>query len=221
MHATRTAPPQETTAPGIARRRVWQAPAVRSHSLLCLTFARLYLAPENFVLPPDTPGAILNGADLDATLGPLATAIDLPTIQRVKLDMTTNTLTVDYRPLTGPRGGAKPAGQVQIEFESYEMADEVFTKLWRRLSDRMKLHQDRPPTDDLIRVPLASMVGVLLATVLLIALALIWGDGGTPGVPVLDWRMIAGVGGATLAGLQVWLYRRWTTPPKVLELRTT
>lgn len=221
LRSTPPAAPIDTAAPGLTRRRVWQAPAVRTHSLVCLTFARLYIAPANAAVRPDTAQAILDGADLDQTFGPLATVIDLPTVRKVALDLTTNTLTIDYRPTLAARSGAIPTGQVVIGFAGYEAADEVFTKVWRRLADRLTLHQDRRPTKELIRTPLAAIAGVCVATLLLVLLALALGDGGSPGGPRFDWRIVAGAGGAVLAGLQVWLYRRWATPPKKLELLPT
>lgn len=223
MPTLRTPPaaPIDTAAPGLTRRRVWQAPAVRTHSLVCLTFARLYLAPANAAVRPDSAQAILDGANLEQVFGPLATVIDLPTVRKVALDLTTNTLTMDYRPTLATRSGAIPTGQVVIGFASYEAADEVFTKVWRRLADRLTLHQDRRPTRELVRTPLATIAGVCLATLLLVLLALAFSDAGTPGVRLFDWRVIAGAGGVVLAGLQVWLYRRWAAPPKKLELLPT
>lgn len=211
----------DTAAPGLTRRRVWQAPVVRSHALVTLTFGRLYLAPASFTVRPDAVQAILDGANLEEVFGPLGTVIDLPSVRRVVHDLETNTLTIDYRPTVATRSGSIPTGQVVIQFESYEAADEVFTKVWRRIADRVKLVQDRRPTWDLIRPPLAAIGGVLLATVVLTACAIAWADAATPegGGFAPDWRWVCGCGGAVLAGLQVWLYRRWSTPPKRLELR--
>ncbi len=213
--------PIDTAAPGLTRRRVWQAPVVRSHALVALTFARLYLAPANFSVPAGTAEAVLEGADLNAVFGPLGTVIDLPTVRKVAHDLVTNTLTIDYRPTLAARSGTLPTGQVVIQFDTHEAADEVFTKLWRRIADRVKLVQDRRPTWDLIRTPLTAIGGVLLAVLVLSAVSIALADAGRPteGGFVPDWRWVCGVGGTVLAGLQVWLYRRWTTPPKKLELR--
>lgn len=213
--------PVDTAAPGLTRRRVWQAPAVRSHALVALTFSRLYLAPVSFTATPETAEAILAGADLEAVFGPLATVIDLPSVRRVTHDLVTNTLTLDYRPTLATRSGTIPTGQVVIQFDTHEAADEVFTKVWRRIADRVKLIQDRRPTWDLIRTPLAAIGGVLLATIVLALCAVVWADTARPesGGFAPDWRWVCGLGGAVLAGLQVWLYRRWTTPPSKLELR--
>ncbi|MCU0705738.1 MAG: hypothetical protein MUF18_17355 [Fimbriiglobus sp.] len=212
--------PVDTAAPGLTRRRVWQAPVVRSHGVVTLTFARLYLAPAAAVRP-DTIQAIHDGADLDRVFGPLATVVDLPTVRRVTLDLETNTLTLDYRPTLATGSGSIPTGQVVIQFDTYEAADEVFTKIWRRIADRMKLHQDRASTADRLRGPLAAIVGVLVCTITLAVVTAVWGDAGHPaaGRFAPDWRWVCGLGGAVLAGLQVWLYRRWTTPPRKLELR--
>ncbi len=213
--------PVDTAAPGLTRRRVWQAPVVRSHALVALTFGRLYLAPANFAVRPDAVQAIHDGANLEESFGPLGTVIDLPSVRRVAHDLETNTLSIDYRPTIATRSGSIPTGQVVIQFDSYEAADEVFTKVWRRIADRVKLVQDRRPTWDLIRSPLAAIGGVLLATLALSLLAIGWADAATPegGGFAPDWRWACGGGGAVLAGLQVWLYRRWSTPPKRLELR--
>src|SRR5437868_3624134 len=129
--------PVDTAAPGLTRRRVWQAPAVRSHALVALTFSRLYLAPASFTAPPETTEAILAGADLDSVFGPLATVIDLPTVRRVTHDLVSNTLALDYRPTLASRSGTIPTGQVVIQFDTHEAADEVFTKVWRRIADRV------------------------------------------------------------------------------------
>jgi hypothetical protein len=213
--------PIDTAAPGLTRRRVWQAPAVRSHALVALTFSRLYLAPANFSVPAGTAEAIQEGADLGSVLGPLATVIDLPTVRGVTHDLVTNTISIAYRPTLATRSGAIPTGQVVIQFDTHEAADEVFTKLWRRVADRVQLVQDRRPTWDLIRTPLAAIGGALAATIGLSVACLGLADAGTPdaGGFAPDWRWVCGLGGAVLAGLQVWLYRRWTTPPSKLELR--
>lgn len=222
MPSLRTQPVAiDTVAPGLTRRRVWQSPAIRSHALITLTFARLYLAPANATIRPETAQAILQGGDLESVFGMGGTVIDLPTVRRVALDLEANTLTLDFRDTLTPRSGAIQTGQVVIEFETAEASDELFTKLWRRLGNRLKLHQDRRPTRELIRTPLAAMVGVLLVTLVsALAVALV-ADGGKPEAQRLfipDWRWVCGLGGAAVAALQVWLYRRWTTPPVKLEL---
>lgn len=213
--------PMDTAAPGLTKRRVWQAPVVRSHALVALTFSRLYLAPANFTVPAGIADAILEGADLNTVFGPLGTVIDLPTVSRVAHDLEANTLTIDYRPTLANRSGSIPTGQVVIQFETHEAADEVFTKLWRRIADRVKLVQDRRPTWDLIRTPLAAVGGVLLAVLVLSGVSIALADTAHPGAGGFapDWRWVCGLGGVVLAALQVWLYRRWTTPPKKLELR--
>jgi hypothetical protein len=211
----------DTAAPGLTRRRVWQAPRVRSHALIALTFSRMYLAPANFAVSPGAVDAIQDGADLNAAFGPLATVVDLPTVRLVALDLESNTLTIEYRPTVTTRSGSIPIGQVVIHFDTYEAADEVFTKLWRRIAVRVKLHQNRPPLFDRVRTPLAAVGGVLLATLGLTVACVAVADGGHPasGGFAPDWRWACGLGGAITAALQVWVYRRWTTPPTKLELR--
>lgn len=215
--------PVDTVAPGLTRRRVWQAPAVRSHAMVALTLSRLYLAPASFKVSGAIVETILGGADLESVFGPLATVIDLPAVRKVTHDLLTNTLTLDYRPAVASRSSTIPTGQVVIQFDTHEAADEVFTKVWRRIADRVKLVQDRRPTWDLIRTPLAAIGGVLLATILLALCAVMWADSAWPASRGFapDWRWVCGLGGVALAGLQVWLYRRWTTPPSRLELRPT
>lgn len=181
----------------------------------------MYLASVSFTATPETAEAILAGANLETVFGPLATVIDLPSVRRVTHDLVTNTLTIDYRPTLATRSGTIPTGQVVIQFDTHEAADEVFTKVWRRIADQVKLIQDRRPTWDLIRTPLAAIGGVLFATIVLALCAVVWTDTARPesGGFAPDWRWVCGLGGAVLAGLQVWLYRRWTTPPSKLELR--
>jgi hypothetical protein len=194
----------DTAAPGLTRRRVWQAPRVRSHALIALTFSRMYLAPANFAVSPGAVDAIQDGADLNAAF-----------------DLESNTLTIEDRPTVTTRSGSIPTGQVVIHFDTYEAADEVFTKLWRRIAVRVKLHQNRPPLFDRVRTPLAAVGGVLLATLGLTVACVAVSDGGHPasGGFAPDWRWACGLGGAITAALQVWVYRRWTTPPTKLELR--
>jgi hypothetical protein len=210
----------DTTLPGSTRRRVWHAPAVKSHSLLTLTLAKLYLAPPGAPIKPDSVDAILNGADLDAAFGPLATVIDVNRIRRVKLDLLANALTIEYVRPTPAGSGAVPVPPVPvaIEFADYETADEVFTKLWRRLGDRFGVKQHRPDPWNVARVPVAAMCGVLAATLGLALTVNAVADGGTP---IADWRWVAAAGGAALAGLQVWLVRRLNRPPVRLELLPT
>lgn len=201
-----------TALPGSTRRRAWQAPAVTSHSLLALTLTKLYLAPPAAAARPDAVTAILNGADLDAAFGPLATVVDLAAVRRVRLDLLTHTLTVEHMRPTPKGSGALPFPPVPVAvtFADYETADEVFTKLWRRLGERFRLVQHKQDGWSLARAPVAAMAGVLAAAGVLCVAANALADGGAP---VPDWRWAAAAGGAGLAGLQVWLYRRLTRPP--------
>ena len=212
----------DTTLPGLARRRVWHAPAVRSHSVVCLTLARLYLAPPSDHKPDSVVNAVQDGGDLEAAFGPLATVIDVPSIRRVTLDLLTNTLTVEYLSANAA-GGVVP---VAIQFATYEAADEVFSKVWRRLGERFALTPHKRGGWDLARAPMAFMSGVLLATLTLSLVANAAADAGGASGPLAafaaaDWRWVCGLGGAALAGLQVWLYRRLTRPPVKLELVPT
>ncbi len=215
-------PGPDTTVPGQLRRRVWTAPAVRSHSVVCLTLSKLYVAPANATLKPEAAKAIETSFDLEESFGPLATVINLPSVVRVRLDLLRHLLTIDYRrqsPLTGP------TVSIQLEFENSTTADEVYTKLWRRLGEDVKLVQQQSGPWELARVPVAFMAGVLVATLALSLTANAMTDLAHPQTPNLlaplakaDWRWVCCLSGMVLAGLQIWLYRRLTRPPKRLEL---
>lgn len=217
---TPTAVPSDTGIPGLARRRVWAAPDVVSHSLIVLTLPRLYLAPPGPPPKPELVAALESAVDAEAALGPLATAIDLASVQRVKLDLTTNTLTVEYRV-----GGSQAGGRVRaaVRFAAAETADTVFGKLWRRLGDGCVLQPTAPDPWDVARAPVAFMAALLAGTGVLalglnaaadVALADRW-----PVARLLpDWQPVCGLAGAAVAAAQVWLYRRLTRPPERLEL---
>ena len=98
------AAPVDTSPPGTTRRRVWHAPAVRSHSLLALTLTKLYLAPAGPPPKPETVAAILNGANLDDAFGPFGLSIDLLAVSRVTLDLTANSFAIEYDPTRGRPG---------------------------------------------------------------------------------------------------------------------
>ncbi len=224
----RPASPVDATIPGRTRRRVWSAPAVTSHSLLALTFQKLHLAPAGSDVRPDTVPAIQNGGDLDAIFGPFGTVVDLASVTWVRFDLLKNSLTLEYPQGAGSgairsRGG-KACAQVVIGFADHETADEVYTKIWRRLGDRVELKPYRRHLRELGRLPLAIMAGVLFATALLAVAANVSadgarGDGGLlAGLRRLDWRWVCGTGGAVLALLQVRVYRTFTKPPTHLEL---
>lgn len=217
----------DTTLPGLTRRRVWSAPAVLSHSLLALTFQRLYLAPAGQPVRSDIVKTIENGGDLESIFGPFGTVVELASINRVRFDLLKNSLTLEYPQYRGlaarPRGDSARA-QVVIEFANHEAADEVYTKIWRRLGDRMALKPYRRDFWEMGRTPAALMVGVLLATTLLAVAANSAADEGQSesgvlaGLQSFDWRWVCGLGGGILALLQVWVYRLFIQPPTRLEL---
>jgi hypothetical protein len=215
MTAALTTGTADTTIPGLSRRTVWHAPEVCSHSLLVLTPARLYLAPPGGRPGPEVVAAVENGADPEAVAGSPVTVVDLTSVRGAALDLTTNTLAVEY--------AAPQAGRVAVQFACAEAADAVFTKLGRRLGDRFALAPVRPDPWAAARGPVAALVGVLLATAAA-ALVLSTAEGSAPSSPWAavaawaDWRVVCGVGGALLAVIQVRLYRRLTRPPAHLEL---
>lgn len=231
-------PGTEATLPGSNRRRVWAHPDVKSHSVVVLTFERLHLAP---LAGPPKPDLLVAAAydDLDEVLGPLATVIDLAAVRRVKLHLPTNTLAVEYL-----KDGVRTS-RASVTFASAEVADAVFTKLWRRLGDEFKATNGKRDFWTLGRGPLTLLFGALLATAALVILLSVFEDfasaraalreapppdkfGVSPAIPQtpiegllgwLDWRWVCGVGGCVAAGAQVWLYRRLTRPVTVLELK--
>jgi hypothetical protein len=212
----------DTTVPGQTRRRLWSAPAVRSHSVVCLTLSKLYVAPANAPMKPEAVKALETSFDLEESFGPLATVVDLPSIIRVRLDLLRNILSIDYR-RQSPQAG--PLVTLQLEFDNGTTADEVYSKLWRRLGDGVKLVPQQSGPWELARVPVAFMAGVLVATLALCLAANALTDTAHPETPNLlapfartDWRWLCGFSGVVLAGLQIWLYRRLTKPPKRLEL---
>ncbi len=212
----------DTALHGFPHRRVWHAPVVRSHSLAVLTATRLYLTPPAGRPKPEILTAIETGADLDAVLDPLATVVELSAVRRATLDLLTNTLRLEYASAGRPM-------QAVVGFASAESADALFTKVWRRLGDRFELTPHKPDPWVAARVPVAIMLGVLAATIVLALAASAADDlagaraGSHPSPLVaalgrMDWRMVCGVGGAVLAIVQAWLYRRLTRPPARLEL---
>jgi hypothetical protein len=198
----------ETTFPG-STRRVWRAPAVKSHALVALTPGRLDLVPA------DVDSELLaNGDDLHA--GPQSTAIELATITRIRHELVSNTLTIETLSSREP---------VMIVFSEPEISDDAYTRLWRRLGPALELRPFRPAFWTVAREPVGVMAGVLMATITLALFADAAADliGTIPGswarlARGLDWRWITGIGGAVLALAQVWLYRRLTRPPTRLEL---
>src|SRR5262245_44081802 len=79
--------PSDTTVPGWALRHVWAAPELASHSVLVLTLPRIYLAPGTEPPKPERIAVLEKSYDLETTLGPRTTAIDLASIRRVRLDL--------------------------------------------------------------------------------------------------------------------------------------
>lgn len=220
----------ETTLPGSNRRRVWQAPDVTSHSLVAMTLVRLMLAPPGSTVKAETAKAIENGADLESVFGPFATTIDLTTIQRVKYELEENRLKLEYkaeaRPGDGLLASPKRTIPVTIQFANHDQADAFYTKLWRRLGSDVVLQEHNHGSWELARVPVAIMAGVILMMAALGLGTNILADGSSPSglksiLSGFDWRVICGVGGAVLAILQIWLYRRLTVPPTQLVLART
>lgn len=222
------AAPVDTLMPGSTRRRVWQTPAVRSHSLLALTLTKLYLAPAGPPPKPEAVTAIQEGANLDDAFGPLAVAVDLMSVKRLKLDLTTNSLTIEYDPTRGRAMGGSgvgrtPRAEAVITFADHATADDVYSKMWRRLGERFELKKHGVATDGTARRPVALMAGVLAMTAVTALMSVVISNLSDPPwllapFAALDWRFVCGLGGAALAGLQVWLYRRLSSPPTALEL---
>ncbi|MBN9121784.1 MAG: hypothetical protein J0I06_22030 [Planctomycetes bacterium] len=229
----------ETTLPGANRRRVWAHPEAKSHSLVVLTFDRLLAAPLAGAPRPEVVAAAEGGGDLDELLGPLAVVVDLAAVRDVKLDLLSNSLAVEYA-----KGGLG-TGRLTVVFANPESADSCFTKLWRRLGDGHTLRPYKRDTWALARAPLVLLVGALLVTAILVLELSVFEDmasaraaarmgapdlGGPDGAAVpprapleavlgrLNWRAVCAVGGAVCAVAQVWLYRRLTRPPVLLEL---
>jgi hypothetical protein len=209
--------PSDTAIPGLARRRVWAAPEVMSHSLLVMTLPRLYLAPPTGVIKSDKLKAIEKAWDIESILGPMATTIELASIERVRLDLMQNKVRIDH---SSARGGRQKS---ELIFAKPETADNVFSKLWRRLGAEFLLRPYRPEMWELARTPLLVMMGLALVTAglsfTLNALADVYGgtDWVTAGM-LPGWRTVCVTGGAGVALAHVWLYRRLTRPPERLEL---
>lgn len=236
MPALKSAP-TDPTGPGQIRCRVWKHPELNSHSLLVLTRDRLHLAPLGGSPKPEVVAAAEAGADLDKLLGPLATVVNLPAVRRLRLDLLSNALIVEYAAGLG-------LARLTITFATPKAADACFTKVWRRLGERYQLEPYRRDFWGVARTPLI-LLGAVLAATAIVALSVnlfddlaaarsaatvsvpVAGEAGTalelPRSPFggLNWRVVCGVGGAIAAGLQVWLYRRLTQPPVVLELTRT
>ena len=212
---------------------------MRSHALVVLAFDRLVVAPLGGTPKPEVVAAVEAGHDLDDLLGPLAVAIDLISVCRVKLDLLTNALVVEYA-----KGGLGTA-RVKVVFETPAAADACYTKLWRRLGDGYALQPDARDAWSAARAPLALLAGALLVTAALALVLSVFEDmasaraaakvsapglGGLDGAKALpqsplevlvgwmNWRAVCAAGGVVDAVAQVWLYRRLTRPPAALEL---
>jgi len=210
----------DTMLPGEARRRIWSAPDIISHSLITLTLAKLYFASGK--TKADTVQSIQAGADLDETFGPIATVVELSTITRIKLELITNTLTIEYR------ANSRSPARVTIQCASHETADEIYSKLWRRLGDDFEVRGNQDHSHEAARKPIIVIAAVMLCTIVFAMLAnfaadrvLLNGESSSAilkAFAIVDWKVIGAIGGGVLAILQVWLYRTLTVPPTQLEL---
>jgi hypothetical protein len=236
---TITESPLDAARAARARRRVWQHPDLTSHSFLVLTFEQLYLTPEAGSPKPEVVAAVEAGADLEQLLGSLAVVIDLVAVRRLRLDLLTNSLVIEYV------GNGLSTSRQRVTFATPEAADACFTKIWRRLGDGFGLSSYRRDSWSLARGPLGLLLGALLVTAALAIVLSVFEDMASaraasrvsaPGLgelgskmnlpqsPLevllswLDWRTVCAVGGMVAAVSQVWLYRRLTTPPASLEL---
>jgi hypothetical protein len=216
LYDEKFAAPSDTTIPGLAQRRVWQAPDVTTHSLVVLTLPRLYLTPMTGTPKTDVISQVQTVRAVDAFLGPLATAIDLHTVRRVKLDLADNTIALDHHTAHAPHA------KTVIGFASAEIADAFFAKLWRRLGDGYQLKTIAPEWWTLARVPVAFTAAVILFTAVLAMALNAVSDAGADRhglARVLpNWRAVCVIGGGIVAFAQVWLYRLSTRPPERLEL---
>jgi hypothetical protein len=210
-----------------SRRPAWAHPEVKSHAAVVLAPQRLHAAPPDGAPAPEALAAVADGADAGGLLGPSATVIELASIRRVKLDLLSNSLVVEY-------ASGADAGTLTVVFATPESADACFTRLWRRLGDGLRLVPYRRDPWSLARAPLALLAVILLATAALalglsvfedLASARAAARGAAPGPSALeawlgwmDWRGVCAVGGVAAAVAQVWMYRRVTSPPLSLEL---
>jgi hypothetical protein len=211
---TRTAPPSvaaDTTLPGLTTRLVWHAPALRSHALAVLTAGRLYLVPQGATLIPGTLAELRAGVDVDAALGRAAVVVPLADVRRLELDLNRNTLLLDTA-----------AGPLAVGFDSAEAADAAFTNVWRRLGPDARLDPYKLEGWEAARQPVYAMLGVLAGTFVFgLGLYVVNDTLGPPPdwlAPAFNWRLVCGFGGGVLACLQVWLYRRLTSPPEQLAV---
>lgn len=233
MPATRRPATLQTALLDCTRRRIWTVPELRSHSLLILSPDRLCVTPLEADATEEAIAGAASGVSLDSVLGEHATRVELADVRRVKLDLLANAMTLEYDADGQPR-------VLTVTFATPDAADACFTKVWRRLGTACELLPYRRSRWSLAHTPLL-LLGATLAVTAALALAASVSDdftraraamqtqAGDPAGPAarsplealigwMDWRAVCGVGGAVMAGLQVWLYRRITTPPVSLEL---
>jgi hypothetical protein len=192
----------ETLSPGSTRRRVFVAPDLKSHAIAVLTFSRLYLGDPNPVPPdPELVDAIENGgANIEKSLGSRHVHVDLPFVKRVKLDVPTATITLEYAALGMIRS-------VSCTFSSAEPAEAMFGKLWRRLGDdEFDLKQDKPEPWAAVQLPLIVGLAILIASVV------------TGVAGYVDWVITATVGGIGLAAAAAVGFARLNGKATRLEL---
>ena len=226
-----------TTALSGGTRRTWAHPEVRSHSLVVLTADRIYAAPLAGAPRPEIIAAVAAGGDLDDLLGSLAVVIDLSSVRRLKHNLLTNALVIDYD--TGRAG----TSQLTLAFAHPETADACYTKLWRRLGKDFQLRPYKRDAWAVARSPLVLLIGALVATAILALVLSVFEDmasaraaaraaadlGGSDAprsgptrlevfVGWMNWRVVCAVGGSVAAAAQVWLFRRVTRPPESLVL---
>lgn len=219
-------PPQgaefQTLPPGFAKRRIWAAPEVTSHAAVVMTATKLYLIPGNSPPSADLLAAVQNGADPSDVFGALVTIVNLGAVLNVKHDLIANTVHLDAAAGSGVTGAW--TSRATIVFATAESADALYAKLWRRLGDEFKLRPDRMSKAQATSTPLTVLAGILIATALLALASNAAADYG-PMTPtwlspfkMIDWRVITVLGGVFAAIVQVWMYRRLTQPPSLLEL---
>ncbi len=226
-----------TTALSGGTRRTWAHPEVRSHSLVVLTPDRIYAAPLAGAPKPEMTAAVAAGGDLDDLLGALAVVIDLSSVRRLKHNLLTNALVIDYA--TGRAG----TSQLTLAFTHAETADACYTKLWRRLGKDFQLRPYKRDAWAAARSPLALLISALVATAVLALVLSVFedmasaraaaraaADLGGPEAPRsgpsllealvggMNWRVVCAAGGVIAAVAQVWLFRRLTRPPEALVL---
>ena len=213
----------DTTLPTLNGRRLWQAPALRSHAMLVMTAARLHLVPAHVELSPQVRTRIDAGAALDDLLPAATDVVFLPDLLEAELDLSAFTLHLT----TADR-------DCDLHFADAETADDVFVKLLHRTHRLLRLSTDHPNALRLVRGPLGVMSGLLIATLTLAltvsaaadltsppgdpTAALPWLDEWLHGLARLDWRWVCGLGGAACAWAQLALIRRLRQPPTRLRL---